>query len=167
MEGLEALQMVLRNDPGLFKLFADLYAENLPLANNIEIRNRLKTIVPPEIVEAGKTGKPVQQNNKPSPEEMQAEMAMQEMKATIQQKQAEIMLKEKELLRKTNEMNQDAMIELQKMETERLEAAAKLQETELRYQAETQRVQADVGISHADNLVKLLTHGAKMTEKRT
>jgi hypothetical protein len=48
------------------------------LANSLEIRNRLKTIVPPEIIEAGKTGKPVQQSNKPTPEEMQMQMAQQQ-----------------------------------------------------------------------------------------
>lgn len=166
MEGLEALQMVLRNDPGLFKLFADLYAENLPLANNIEIRNRLKTIVPPEIVQAGKTGKPVPQSNKPSPEEMQAQMQAQAIQAKIQQNQMELILKEKELLRRTQEMNQKAMQELAKLETERLQAAAQLQEQELRYEAETNRTSADVSISHADNLVKILTHGSKTHSKQ-
>src|SRR5258708_3575805 len=60
-EGLFALQSVLQADKGgqVFPMIADLYAENLPLDNTLEIRNRLRTIVPQEIIEAGKTGKPL------------------------------------------------------------------------------------------------------------
>ncbi len=166
MEGLEALQAVLKADPTTFKLFADMYAENLPLANNIEIRNRLKTLVPPEIIQAGKTGKPIQQNKGPSPEEMQMQMAMQQMQMQAQQKQKELVLKEKELLRKTQEMQQKMMIEMENLQTERLEAAATLQEQELRYQAEMQKVSTDMNIAHANNLVKLLTHNPKHLENK-
>lgn len=168
MEGLEALQMVLKNDPSLFKLVADMYAENLPLANSIEIRNRLKTIVPPEIIEAGKTGKPIQQSNKPSPEDMemqmqqqQMQMAQQQMMINAKQKEAELMMKEKEIMRKSQEMNQKMMNELKQLETERLEAAATLQEQEMRYSAEMNKVSADLNIAHANNLIKILTHQPK------
>jgi hypothetical protein len=167
MEGLEALQMVLKNDPSLFKLVADMYAENLPLANSIEIRNRLKTIVPPEIIEAGKTGKPAQkESNKPSPEEMQMQMQQQQLMMQAKQKEAELMIKQKELMRKTQEMNQKMMNEMQKLETERLEAAAGLQEQELRYQAEMQKTSADLNIAHANNLIKILTHQPKHLEPK-
>lgn len=166
MEGLEALQMVLKNDPSLFKLVADMYAENLPLANSLEIRNRLKTIVPPEIIEAGKTGKPIQQQNKPSPEEVQMQMAQQQMMMQAKQKEAEIMLKEKELMRKTQEMNMKMANEMQKLETERLEAAAQLQEQEMRYSAEMQKTSADLNIAHANNLIKLLTHHPKHLDNK-
>jgi hypothetical protein len=158
MEGLEALQMVLKNDPSLFKLVADMYAENLPLANSLEIRNRLKTIVPPEIIQAGKTGQPIQQQNKPTPEEIQMQMAQQQIQVQAAQKEKELMLKEKELIRKTQEMQQQMMNELQRLETERLEAAAQLQEQELRYQAEVNKTSSDLSIAHANNLVKILTH---------
>lgn len=161
MEALESLQQMLRADPSLFKLVADMYAENLPLPNNIEIRNRLKTIVPPEIIEAGKTGKPVQQPNKPSPEEIQMQMAQQEMMMAAKAKEKELILKEKELLLKAQDMNQKMMQELQRIETERLEAAAQLQEQELRYQAEMNKTSTDLNIAHANNLVKILTSSTK------
>lgn len=45
-EALESLRDVLRASPETFNLIADLYAENLPLMNSLEIKNRLKTIVP-------------------------------------------------------------------------------------------------------------------------
>lgn len=159
MEGLQSLEMIFKNDPRTFNLFADLYADNLPLPNNIEIRNRLKTIVPPEIIEAGKTGKPVDQSQKqPSPEEMQMQMAQQQQMLAAQQKEKELALKQQELMRKTEEMNQKMFAEMQRIEVERLEAAAQLQEQEMRYQAELNKTSTDLNIAHANNLIKLLTH---------
>lgn len=166
MEGLESLQMLLQNDPSLFKLVADMYAENLPLANNIEIRNRLKTIVPPEIVEAGKTGRPVQQQNQPTPEQIQAQLAQQELQAKIQQNQQELQLKERELMRKTQEMLIKSQQEMARLETERLETAAALQEQEMRYAAEMQKVTTDQNISASNNLIKLLIHNTPKPEAR-
>ena len=44
------------------------------------------------------------------------------------------------------------------LELERMEAAASLQEVEMRYMAETNKTQSDVQIAHANNIVKILTH---------
>jgi hypothetical protein len=144
-------------------MIADLYVENLPMANNIEMRNRLRTIVPPEIIEAGKTGKPIPPKP-PQPDPM-LQMKMQEMQLKHQQimmqgqlKMKEIEIKEKDLHLKGITTSQDMSIDLQRLEAEKLEAAAGLQEQELRYQAEMNRTNADMSIAHADNLVKLLTH---------
>jgi hypothetical protein len=152
-QALDSLQQVLQADPQAFALIADLYAENLPLMNTIEIKNRLKTLVPPQIIEAGKTGKMPNESgqNQPSPEQ-------QAMAQEAQFKQQEMALKAKEIELKEKEIIMEAQFKLQQLETEKMEAAAKLQEQELRYSAETQRTQSDVQIAHADNLVKILTH---------
>lgn len=156
-EALESLKQILQADPQAFALIADLYAENLPLMNTIEIKNRLKTLVPPQIVEAGKTGKMPHESgqNQPSPEE-------QAMAADQQFKQQEMALKAKEIELKEREIIMDAQFKLKQLETEKMEAAAKLQEQELRYAAETQRTQSDQQIAHADNLVKILTHSPRI-----
>lgn len=152
-QALDSLQQILQADPQAFGLIADLYAENLPLMNTIEIKNRLKTLVPPQIVEAGKTGKMPSEmgQNQPSPEEQAAA-------ADAQFKQQSLALKAKEIELKEKEIIIEARFKLQQLETEKMEAAAKLQEQELRYAAETQRTQSDQQIAHADNLVKILTH---------
>jgi hypothetical protein len=137
-------------------LIADLYAENLPLANNIEIRNRLKTIVPPAIIEAGKTGD-MPQSNQPSPEQQAMQQQMQMQQQEMQLKAKEVELKEKDIELKQQKIIMDAQIELQKLEAEKLQVAGQIQEQELRYMAETERTQSDAAISHADNLVKILT----------
>ncbi len=158
-QALESLQMVLQANPQVFQLVADLYAENLPLANNIELRNRLKTIVPADIIQAGKTGDmPQQGQQQPSPEEQQMQMQQQTIQAEMQIKTKELELKAQELEMKKQQIMMDAQAKLQELENERLESAAEIQEQELRYMAETERTQSDAQIAHADNLVKLLTH---------
>lgn len=169
-QALESLNMVLQANPQLLNLFADLYAENLPLVNTIEIKNRLKTIVPPAIIEAGKTGKMPQENGQqqPDPQQIQLQMQQQQMQMQQQQaqmdmqfKQAEIELKKQELQLKAQQQQIDLEIERQKLQGEELEIAGKLEEQKLRYMAETQRTHSDNAISHADNLTKILTHNIK------
>lgn len=162
-ETLDSIKDVLQADPTLFRLVADLYVENLPLANNIELRNRLRTVVPPEIIEAGKTGEPIPPKPPEIPPEIQLKTQAMQMKqqvdmANIQLKQKDLEIKEHALRLQGIETGQDMQVELERIHMERLQAAAQLQEQELRYQAEMQRMNADMQISHADNLVRILTH---------
>lgn len=150
-QALESLQQVLQANPQTFTLVADLYAENLPLANNIELKNRLKTMVPPEIIEAGKTGRPPQQNKQPNPEEQAIQMEEQF-------KKKELELKEQELEIKKQKIMIDAQLAIQKLETEKMEEAGRIEEQKMRYLAETQRTEADQSIAHANNMMKILTH---------
>jgi hypothetical protein len=156
-QALQSLREVLQADPTAFNLIADLYADNLPLMNTIEIKNRLKTRVPPQIIEAGKTGKMPEQSG-PSPEEQALQIQQQKAQMDGAFKSKQLELKEKELQLKQQEIIQDAQFKIQELETQRLETAAQLQEQELRYMAETDRTQADLNMVHADNLVKILTH---------
>lgn len=154
-ENLKSIQTVLQADPELFRLVADLYVENLPIANNLELRNRLRTIVPPEIIQAGKTGDPIPP--KPQQPDPQLMLAMKEM----QLKEKDIEIKQQELQRKALETHQDMTIEWEKLNAQKMEAAANLQEMELRYQAEMHRTNTDANISHAQNIIKILTHQPK------
>jgi hypothetical protein len=165
-ENLESIQTVLQADPQLFRLLADLYVDNLPMANNIEMRNRLRTIVPPEIIQAGKTGQPIPEKpQQPPPEVMfkmqELQLKQQEAMQNAQFKMRELELKERELQLKGIVTGQDISVAMQKVQGERLEAAAQLQEQEMRYKAELHRTNSDMYINHADNLVKLLTHQPK------
>ncbi len=157
-QALESLKQVLQVDPQAFSLIADLYAENLPLMNTIEIKNRLKTLVPPQIIEAGKSGKMPPQNAQPNPEQQAMQMQAQNQQQQMQIKAKELELKQKEIEIKEQEVIMEAKLKLQELENQRLESAAEIREQELRYAAETQRTQGDMQIAHADNLVKILTH---------
>ncbi len=171
-EALESMQMILQNDPSLFRVIGDLYVENLPFPNNIELRNRIRTLIDPQIIEAGKSGKPIQQSNQPDPQQMQAQMqaqmAQQELQFKMQDAQTKAQLKMKELEIKQQDLNlrahesgQNIQMEWQRLEAEKEQAAADLQEQLLRYQAELNKVNADMHIQHGQNLVKILTHEPK------
>ncbi len=159
-QALASLNQALQANPQLFNMVADLYAENLPLANTIELKNRFKSLVPPQIIEAGKTGKSPQEmgNQPPSPEEQMMQMQQQEMQMEMQFKQQELQMKQQELQLKAKQQQQEYEIAMIKLETERLEAAGKLEEQKMRYLAETDRTQADAEIAHANNLTTILTH---------
>jgi len=157
-EALASMQLVLQSNPELFNLIADLYVENLPVPNSIELRNRLRTIVPPEIIEAGKTGKPVEKKEQAPPPE-------------IMLKLKELALKEKKLEADIAKMQHEAeqddvetQLAIQKMELERVQTATELQEQILRYQAERERTAVDAHVAHAQNIVELLTRPNKFNQ---
>lgn len=149
-QALQSLREILQADPSSFNLIADLYAENLPLPNTIEIKNRLKTLVSPQIIEAGKTGQmPEQQGPSPEQEALQAQVNYQ---------QAQIQIKQQELALREKEMQTEIAIERMKLEITQMEVAAKIENERMNYLAESDRTASDNAISHADNMVKILTH---------
>lgn len=156
-QALQSLRDVLAADPTAFNLIADLYAENLPLMNTIEIKNRLKTRVPPQIIEAGKTGEMPKEQG-PSPEQQAVQIQQQAAQVDAQYKQAQIEIKKQELILKQQETQAEIEIERMKLEIAEMELAGSIEEQRMRYMAETQRTQSDSAISHADNMVKILTH---------
>ena len=157
-QALESLNMVLQANPQLLNLFADLYAENLPLVNTIEIKNRLKTIVPPEILQAGKTGEmPQQGQQQPDPQAMAA-------MAEVEFKKEQIEIKKQELAMRMQELESRAKLDEMKLEMDRLNVAANLEEQKLRYMAEMNRTHSDNAIAHADNITKLITNRTKPTK---
>lgn len=153
-EALNSLNMILQANPSMLNLIADLYAENLPLANTIEIKNRLKTIVPPEILEAGKSGQMPQKAAQPNAQDAAA-------MAEVQFKQQQIELQKQELVLKMQEQQAKLQETQMELEMKRLEIAGELEAQKLRYLAETDRTHSDNAIAHADNLTKLLTQTHK------
>lgn len=150
-QAMEALTQILQANPQAFPMIADLFAENLPLANTIELKNRLKTLVPPEILEAGKTGEtPPQQPQAPDPTAQLAQMQ-------LQLKMKDLALKEKDLMLKAQKQQDELQLEMQRLEADRAEVAAGMQKDEMTYLQETHRTNTDAEIAHYDNLTKLLT----------
>jgi hypothetical protein len=154
---LDSLRMLLEADPETFKLVADLYAESLPLANSIEIKNRLKTLVPPEIIEAGKSGQMPKQD-KANPQAQMMQMQQQAQQQQLQLQQQEMQIKAMDVQLKEKKIQNDYEIAMAKIQAEKEEMAGQIQEQELRYMAETERTQSDTAIAHAENMVKILTH---------
>lgn len=157
-QALQSLREVLQADPESWVLIADLFAENLPLANTIEIKNRLKTRVNPAIIEAGKTGEMPQQTEQgPSPEQAAIQLQQQQLQQDQQYKQAQIQIKQQELALKQKQDQSDLEIEQMKLEIAKLELAGSIEEGKMKFMAEAHRTETDKTIAHADNLVKILT----------
>lgn len=175
-EALQSLQLVLQADKSgqVFPMIADLYAENLPLDNNIELRNRLRTLVPPEIIEAGKSGKPLPPKPpQPSPEQImmqmkQAELQQKEQEAQrqYQVKMQELQLKQAEIQRKAIETHQDMSMSFEKLESDKQKAAAELQESMLRFQSEMANINKELHINHTQNMMNLVKHGSQHLHER-
>lgn len=158
-QALQSLKDVLTIDPTTFNLVADLYAENLPLANTIEIKNRLKTRVNPAIIEAGKTGEMPQGDQQgPTPEQQAIQLQQAQMQQDQQFKEAQIQIKMQELALKEKESQAEIELEKMKLEIAKLELAGSIEESKMRFMAEAHRTNSDKDIAHADNLVKILTH---------
>ena len=128
-EELESLKSVIAEDNSghVFPMIADLYADNLPIDNNLELRNRLRTLVPPEIIEAGKTGKPLPpKQNGPAPEQIMMQLKQQELQQKAQQaqmdaqlKMKDLELKQQEVQRKAIETHQDMTMEWEKLQADK------------------------------------------------
>ena len=153
-EALLSLNAAIQASPNVFPLIADLYAENLPLANTIELKNRFRTIVPPNILEAGKTGKPQKpQQQPPSPEAIEAAYKNN----MLQLKDKEIIIKQQELQLKQQAQDADTRVEMAKLMQEQQAIQAQMNKDQMDYLAETQRSQNDLEIGHANNFAHILT----------
>ena len=169
-QGLDSMDRMIQKDPESFRLVADLYAENLPMPNSIEIRNRYRTMVPPEIIEAGKTGQPLPpKEEKPDPmimikmqelqlkqQKLQLEMQTTQIKA--QEEAQKIQLEEQKLMIQSHLEGANFNKEIQQLENKKEESLAKLREQEMRFEAEMKRIEADLHMNHLQNTVKILTH---------
>jgi len=162
-ENLQSMDMVMSKNPETFNAIADLYVENLPMSNNIEMRNRLRTLVAPEIIEAGKTGQPIPPKpQQPDPiimlkmQELQFKQQESQMNAQLKMKDLE--LKEQKLMMESHSTGVEFSKEIQKIQMQREQMVAQMHEQEQRFQAEMSRINADMHQNHTQNIVKILTH---------
>ena len=73
-EAFQQMMSLVQASPQVFPLIADLLAKNLDLENSGQIADRLKTIVPPEVM-AKETGKPLPKQE-PNPAQIQSQAEM-------------------------------------------------------------------------------------------
>lgn len=136
---LEFFQQTIANNPEVFPLIADLWAGNLDIQQMPLVKERLKNLVPPEILakEEGKPPPPKQ----PNPQEQMAQAQLQLQQAQIQEAQAAIQIKAQEL-----------ELKKQKMELDKAEMI-------LRAQKDKMDAQLNV-FDHKANIQKsMITHG--------
>ena len=92
---IEFMQETLQASPQIFPLIADIWASQLDVQFREQMKERLKTLVPPEILakEEGKQPPPPQ----PNPQAMMMQAELQAKQADIKNKEAEIQLKAQKL----------------------------------------------------------------------
>lgn len=162
-EDRQSMDLVLSKNPEAFNLIADLYVEALPMSNNIEMRNRLRSVVPPEIIESGKTGqppppKPPQQDPMVMLKQQELQMKMQNAMMEHQAKAHELQLKEQQMVMESHQAGVDFTKEIQKLQMEQQALQAQVSEQQLRFKAEMANIAHDAHKNHTQNVVKILTH---------
>lgn len=116
---LEFFQQTIANNPQVFNLIADLWASNLDIQQMEQVKDRLKNLVPPQILakEEGKQLPP----QPPSPQEQMMQAQLQAQQAEIKAKMAEIQIKAQklELEREQNEIDKaELLLKAQKIQTD-------------------------------------------------
>lgn len=116
---LEMLQGIIQAAPQVFPLIGDIYASNLDVQFMPQLKERLQSLVPPEILakEQGKQPPPKQ----PNPQEMMAHQQMQLQQSQIQEAQAALKIKAEELQLKKQQHELDKaelLLKAQKIESE-------------------------------------------------
>lgn len=103
---LEFFAQTISENPQVFPLVADLWAGQLDLQQMPLIKERLKTLVPPDVLakEEGKPPPPPQ----PNPQMMQMQMEMKEKMAKIQNEAKKVEVEEQELQIKKAKLMLDA-----------------------------------------------------------
>jgi hypothetical protein len=106
---LEFFQETIAANPQVFPMIADLWAGNLDIQQMEQVKDRLKNLVPPQILakEEGKQLPP----QPPSPQEQMMQAEMQAKQAELKNKQAEIEIKMQKLQleKEQNELNKAEM----------------------------------------------------------
>lgn len=99
---LEMFQQTLQAFPQSFPLIADLWAANLDLQFMPQIKERFKTMVPPEILakEEGKPPPPKQ----PDPQQMMMQQQMQLQQQQMQHAEQKMKIEEQQLMERAEEL---------------------------------------------------------------
>ena len=116
---LEMLQGIIQAAPQVFPLIADIYAANLDVQFGPMLKERLQSLVPPEILakEQGKPAPPKQ----PDPQQIMMQQQMQQQQAEMQNAQAMLQIKAQELQLKKEKQQLDQaqmMLDAQKIQAE-------------------------------------------------
>lgn len=111
-------------DPGLFRLIADLWAENLDIQNRPQVVERFKTMVPPDIL-AKENGEPPPPPPPPSPQDQMMQLEMKNRQAEIQERAKELSIREEkhqlekvELMMKAQKLQSDMKMDMVKNHNE-------------------------------------------------
>ncbi len=166
-DALNILIQLAQASPNVFPLIGDIIAKNIDIEDNIELVNRLKTLVPPD-VQAQVDGKP------PPPPNPQQQMAMQQQQMAQQLAQAKLQVSAAQVQaaqqkaaadQQLNQVKaQQSMIDFQ---SSKIRAYGELQKAGLDYKSQMVEAAAKVAAAHAtisDKHFETLKHIHNLTQ---
>lgn len=144
---LEFLQQTAAMNPQAFSLIADLWAKNLDVEFMPQMVERLKNLVPPEIL-AKENGEPVPPMP-PNPQQMMMQQQMQMQQQEMKNKQAELAMKAHQIQMDAQQHELDKM----KLKNDAIEMLGKLHTDKEKLGIEKAHLVADLTkiIADADN----------------
>lgn len=146
---LEFFQQTIANNPQVFNLIADLWAGNLDIQQMEQVKDRLKTLVPPDILakEEGKPPPPPQ----PNPQQIAMQMEMQQHQQQMQVNEQKMKIEEAQLAERAEELR----IRKEKHMLEQAEMILKAHELQQKMGIERERNQIDLSKMDHDFSAKI------------
>jgi hypothetical protein len=150
-EALQVLLQLIQVIPGSGQLVADIIAKNVDIEDSIELTNRFKTMVPPQVL-AQASGQKIPPQP-PSPQQ-QAQMQAQQMQQQIEQGKLQVSMAKAQAAQQAAQAQQQLnQVKYQQaqidMESARLRAYSELQKAGFDYKASMAQSAAKVAQAHA------------------
>lgn len=136
---LEYFQATTAANPQVFNLIADLWADNLDIQQRDQVKERLKTLVPPEVI-AKSEGKPPPPP-KPNPQAMLMQAELQQKQQQLAINEQKMKLEEQQIMERAEELQ----IRKQKHLLEQAEMIVKATESRHKMDLEKQKLKVDHG----------------------
>lgn len=138
------MELAQAGGPQMFSLIADIVAKNIDIEDNIELVNRLKTLVPPDVLakSEGKPPPPPPPPPPPNPQQQLEQAKLQLSAAKVQGAQEQVQAQRELNAVKMNQANIDA-------ESAKVRAYAELQHAGLDYKAAMVESAAKIAAAHS------------------
>lgn len=138
---LEFFQQTIANNPQVFNLIADLWAANLDIQWMPQVRDRLRNLVPPQILaqEEGKELPP----SPPNPQEQMMQAEIQLKQAQIQERADELAIRQRKHELEKAQLMLDAQKMSSELEMQKRDHSVELGKAELEFSAKIAKILAD------------------------
>ena len=151
-EALQIIMQLTQANPQVFPIVADIIAKNVDIEDNIELVNRLKTLVPPQVL-AQAEGRPAPQPP-PNPQQ-QAAMQAQQMQQQLEQAKLQVSAAKVQAAQQQAQAQQQLnQVKMQQslidMQSSKIRAYGELQKAGLDYKSAMSEAAAKVAAAHSN-----------------
>lgn len=155
-EALQVIMQLVQANPQVFPVVADIIAKNIDIEDSVELTNRLKTLVPPQVL-AQAEGKPMP----PQPPNPQQQAAMQAQQMQQQLEQAKLQLAQQ----KVQAAQQQAQVQHELNQVKMNQAMVDMQSSKIKGYSELQKAGLDYKAAMAESAAKIASAHSSVSEK--